>query len=286
MPRRLSLSSRAATAARWPLGVLVTGWDYLWRTTPMHRHEEAGSVPDDMPPPLPLGTDCSELQGVEDGVGPLMHRRFTTRVREAELDAEQLIATFAAKPNRAAPTALASFVKVRGEEGRLRVGDEFTVRMPGPWDGPVRTVEVGPTSFGFVTLDGHLEAGRIRFSVRDLGPGRLEIGIESWARGGDRVASLLFDRLPLNKEVQLHMWTSVLEQLTDLSGGRRDGLVEIATRRVDPRELARVGGGSAPADEGGAAQLRGQGGAPAQQRAVGDRDERDLPAPHPEQHPA
>ena len=238
MPRRLSVSRRAATAARWPFGVLVTGWDYLWRTTPMHRHEEAGSVPDDMPPPLPPGTDRGELQGVEDGVGPLMHRCFTTRVREAEVGAERLIAAFAANPNCAAPTALASFVKVRGEEGELHVGDEFTVRMPGPWDGPVRTVEVGRTSFGFVTLDGHLEAGRISFSARDIGPGRLEISIEAWARPGDRLSRLLFDRVPLNKEVQLHMWTSVLEQLIELSGGRRDGLVNITTRRVDPRELA------------------------------------------------
>ncbi|HEV2774638.1 MAG TPA: DUF1990 family protein [Solirubrobacteraceae bacterium] len=238
MPRPLSLSRRVATAARWPLGVLVTGWDYLWRTTPMHRHEEAGSVADDMPPPLPPGTDRSELQSLEDGVGPLMHRSFTTRVREADVGAEPLIAAFAAKPNRAAPTALASFIKVHGEEGELRVGDEFTVRMPGPWDGPVRTVEAERTSFGFVTLDGHLEAGRIRFSARDIGPGRLEIRIEAWARGGDRLSSLLFDRLPLNKEVQLHMWTSVLERLIDLSGGRRDGLVDITTKRVDARELA------------------------------------------------
>ena len=238
MPRRLSLSRRVATAARWPAGVLITGWDYLWRTTPMHRSEAPGSVADDMPPPLPPATDRRDLQGVEDGVGPLMHRSFTTRVREAELDAEALIGAFAGDPNRAAPTALASFVKLQGDAGRLRVGDEFTVRMPGPWDGPVRTVEVQAASFGFVTLDGHLEAGRIRFGARDLEPGRLEIRIEAWARGGDRVSSLLFDRLPLNKEVQLHMWTSVLEQLTELSGGRRDGLVDITTKRVEADELA------------------------------------------------
>ena len=34
------------------------------------------------------------------------------------------------------------------------------------------------------------------------------------------------------------MWTSVLERLTRLSGGRRDGLVQIATARVDPAQLA------------------------------------------------
>jgi hypothetical protein len=237
MPGRLPLTRRAATAARWPLGVLKTGWDYLWRTTPMHRTEQPGSVPADAPPPLPPRTDRSDLQGVEDGFGPLMHRSYEVRVRDARLSASELIGAFAGWPDRAAPTALASFVKIRGDEDELRVGDEFTVRMPGPWDGPVRAVEVAPTHFSFVTLDGHLEAGRIRFEAHDLAPGRLEVRIEAWARGGDRLSNLLFDRLRVNKEVQLHMWTSVLERLTRLSGGRRDGPIDIRTRRVDPAEL-------------------------------------------------
>ena len=241
MTRRLSFARRSATAARWPLGVLKTGWDYLWRTTPMTRVEVPGSPLSDMPPPLPPATDRRDVQGLEDGVGPLMHRCFVARVREAETNAHELIAAFAAKPNRASPTALASFVKLRGEEGALRVGDEFTVRMPGPWDGPVRTVEVGPTSFGFVTLDGHLEAGRIRFSASDRGPNALELRIETWARAGDRLSNVLFDHIPINKEVQLHMWTSVLERLVALTGGRRDGRVEITTRRVDEAQLADAG---------------------------------------------
>ena len=241
MAQRLSFARRSATAARWPLGVLKTGWDYLWRTTPMHRVEHEGSPLTDMPPPLPPETDRRDVQGLDDGVGPLMHRCFVTRVREAELNARELITTFAAKPNCASPTALASFVKLTGEEGTLRVGDEFTVRMPGPWDGPVRTIEVDPTSFGFVTLDGHLEAGRIRFSASDCAPNALELRIETWARGGDRLSNVLFDRIPVNKEVQLHMWTSVLERLVRLSGGRRDGRVEITTRRVDEALLADAG---------------------------------------------
>ncbi len=237
----LSLSRRLSTAALWPVGVLKTGWDYLWRTTPMARSDEPGTRAEDEPPPLPAGTDRTDLQGLEDGVGPLMHRRYTARVCDASCTAEELIATFAAEPNCATPRALASFVKLLGPEGEMRVGDEFTVRMPGPWDGPVRTIEVTPRRFGFVTLDGHLEAGRIHFEAEDLGPGRLEIRIEAWARGGDRISNLLFDRLPVNKEVQLHMWTSVLEQLMQLSGGHRDGRVGISTRRVDEAELARAG---------------------------------------------
>ena len=48
----------------------------------------------------------------------------------------------------------------------MEVGDEYVVRMPGPWDGPVRVVEVTPTSFRLATLDGHLEAGQIEFRAR------------------------------------------------------------------------------------------------------------------------
>lgn len=240
MPRSLPLARRLSTAARWPAGVVKTGWDYLWRTTPMHRREEEGSVPDDLAPPLPPGADRTDVQGVEDGVGPLIHRSYVTRVRDADRTAAELIGTFSERPNRATPTALARFVKLHGEKGEMRVGDEFTVRLPGPWDGPVRVVDHGPTSFDLVTLDGHLEAGRIRFSARDLAPRRLEVRIESWARGGDRLSNLLFDRLRVNKEVQLHMWTSVLERLVRLSGGRRDSTVDITTRRVDEAELTRA----------------------------------------------
>ena len=65
MSGRLTFSRRAATAARWPLGVLKTGWDYLWRTTPMHRRDVPGSAATDMPPPLPRETEYEDLQGIE-----------------------------------------------------------------------------------------------------------------------------------------------------------------------------------------------------------------------------
>ena len=113
----------------------------------------------------------------------------------------------------------------------MAVGDEYVVRMPGPWDGPVRVVERTPASFRFATLDGHLEAGQIDFSAqRD---GLLEFRIESWAQAGDRLSNLLYDQLRMSKEIQLHMWTSVIERVAELAGGRLTGGIEIRTRRVD-----------------------------------------------------
>ena len=39
MPRRPSPARRLATATRWPVGIALTSWNYMWRTTPLHRSE-------------------------------------------------------------------------------------------------------------------------------------------------------------------------------------------------------------------------------------------------------
>ena len=231
MPRRPSPARRLGTAARWPVGVLLTSWRYMWRTTPLHRSEVEGRLPDDAPPAIPAEPSREEVQHPPEGVGPLFHRTYRARIREASIGPEELIATITADPDRVAPSEFASFTKVLGEDGAMAVGDEYVVRMPGPWDGPVRVVDRTPTSFRFVTLAGHLEAGQIRFSAEhgDL----LEFRIESWAQSGDRLSNLLYHHLRMSKEVQLHMWTSVLERVAALAGGRLTGGIEIRTRRVD-----------------------------------------------------
>ena len=231
MPRRPSLTRRLGTAARWPVGVALTSWRYMWRTTPFHRSEEEGRLADHAPPPIPDEPSREEVQHPPGGVGPLFHRLYRARIREARVGPEELIATITEDPDRVAPTEFASFNKVLGEKGAMAVGDEYVVRMPGPWDGPVRVVDRTPTSFRFVTLDGHLEAGQIRFSAErgEL----LEFRIESWARSGDRLSNLLYHHLRMSKEIQLHMWTSMIERVAELSGGRLTGGIEIRTHRVD-----------------------------------------------------
>jgi uncharacterized protein DUF1990 len=228
MPRRPSLPRRLRTAIRWPPGIALTSWRYMWRTTPYHRSEVEGRFPDDAPPDVGAGVPREELQ--LDGAGPLFHRVYRGRIRDTDVAPEALIATMVADLDRVAPSEFASFNKVLGDTETMVVGDEYVVRMPGPWDGPVRVVERTPSSFRFATLDGHLEAGQIDFSAwRD---GLLEFRIESWARAGDRFSNLLYDHLRMSKEIQLHMWTSVIERVAKLAGGRLTGGIEIRTRRV------------------------------------------------------
>jgi uncharacterized protein (UPF0548 family) len=213
----------------------LTAWSYMWRTTAVHRWETTGSLSDDGAPELPAGVDLGDLQGTEDGTGPLVHRMYRTRVVGSDLGPAELMERIAADLDRIAPSEFATFQKLDGE-GPLALGDEYVVRMPGPWDGPVRVVDVRPDSFRLATLNGHLEAGQIEFRARaDLRA--LEFTIESWARSGDRLSDLLYTHVGLAKEVQLHMWTSVLERVVKLAQGKMAGGIVITTRRVDVDRL-------------------------------------------------
>jgi uncharacterized protein (UPF0548 family) len=236
MPRYQPLSRRWSTAARWPVGVVLASWRYMWSTTALHRWEMSGSWPQDAPPELPGDADREGLQRLGDGTGPLVHRIYRARIVGSALAPERLMALIAADVDRMAPSEFATFQKIEGEKGDFRVGDEYVVRMPGPWDGPVRVVAASPTSFRLATMPGHLEAGQIEFRVgsdyRSLG-----FEIESWARSGDRFSDLLYTHLRLSKEVQLHMWSSVLRRAAKLASGRIEGGITITTRRVEPDRL-------------------------------------------------
>jgi Domain of unknown function (DUF1990) len=232
MPRQPNKWRRLTTATRWPLGVTLTSWRYFWRTVPLHRTEEEGDSATDLPPPLPDGVSHEEIQSVQDGTGPLFHRRYRTRISDTELSPAELVDIVSSGPDWAAPTEFASFQKVKGEDGAMRVGDEFVVRMAGPWDGPVRVIEKTQDRFRMATLDTHLEAGQIEF--RALREDDLVVfEIESWARSRDRLVHLLYDRLRMAKETQLHMWVSTLEGVVALSKGRMTRGIDIHTRKVE-----------------------------------------------------
>src|SRR4051812_15473317 len=68
-----SSPNRLATAARWPFGIGVTAWTYVWRVTPMHRREGTGSWARDGAPPLPPDVERERIHGPADGAGPLLH---------------------------------------------------------------------------------------------------------------------------------------------------------------------------------------------------------------------
>jgi len=223
---------------RWPYGVALASWRYMWSTTPVHRWVMTGTWAEDAPPPLPPGFDHSQLQSWEDGVGPLLHRIYRTRFTASPMSARELIAALREDMDKVAPTEFATFQKAE-RQGPMQEGDEYVVRMPGPWDGPVVVVELTETSIRLATLAGHLEAGQIEFRAHEDHRG-VAFEIESWARSGDRLSDLLYTHVQISREVQLHMWASVLRNVVELAGGTMHGGIVITTRRVDPEKIPSV----------------------------------------------
>jgi Domain of unknown function (DUF1990) len=205
----------------------------------MHRSQ----VTDDdatphLPAEYPAGVDASEVQAIGDGVGPLFHRRYSAEIKDAKVGPDELMAMVKRDVNAAAPTKFARFQRVYGDGEMLDVGDEYVVRMPGPWDGPVRVIAQTPRRFRLATLEGHLEAGQIEFRASaaesEDADATLRFTIDSWAQSGDRFSNLLYHRIGMSKEVQLHMWISFLEGAAKLAGGRiGGGGIDIDTHLVD-----------------------------------------------------
>jgi hypothetical protein len=226
----VSRAARLRTVLSWPIGIAVVSWRYMWRTTPLHRSEETGTRADLSDARYEPERFTDGRQGLDAGFGPMLHRSYAVRIVHSAMSPTALIDMVSAKLNKASPE-MAVFRKTRGAEGALRQGDEFVVRMPGPWDGPVRVVRRDATSFRLATLDGHLEAGEIEFRAESA-DGALHFEIESWARAGDRLADLLYNKLRLAKEIQFNMWSHFCVRVATLAGGRLQGGVTIRTRWV------------------------------------------------------
>ncbi|MER7201216.1 DUF1990 family protein [Streptomyces sp. CB01635] len=216
---------------RFPMGVLLVSWEYMWRVTALHRTEGSGDA-GDLPPPLPAAHVDEFTKPLADGVGPMFHRRFSVRIEGAAMGPEELIDAVAADLNGPAPSTVAVFHRTRGKQGSpARPGDEYRVQMPGPWDGPVRVLDRDALSIRLGTLRGHLEAGQIQFWA-GADDDVLEFGVEAWSRAGDRWADVFYSRLRVAKEIQFNMWVHFCLGAAGMAGGRPRGGVTIDTRRV------------------------------------------------------
>jgi hypothetical protein len=230
VPRQPRTASRLF---RFVVGMSITGLRYVTQRVPLYRRDREEDTEDSPDLGRPHPGDPDTIQRADDGVGALFHRTFDVHVTDEELDAEALIARILADPNRVAPTELATFETEDGAPAHdLDVGDELIVRLPGPWNGPVRVVERTPTSFRLATLRGHLEAGEIEFRAGYDDRGFLRFRISTWARSGDRLFDALYERFPIGREMQLHMWSQFCRRVAKEAGGVRMSNVTCTTRRV------------------------------------------------------
>lgn len=174
-------------------------------------------------------------QPAATGSGPLLERRYFIDVARPHLTPAQLMAAVQADVPRFSPVVLADFRKKTGDDDALQPGDEFSIKILGPWNGCVRVTEVCPTAFEFITLEGHPEAGRIRFETHYLDdrPDMLRFEIRSLARSRDGLVAFAYDTLGGGKLLQEATWVEFCQRVAAASGGQALGNVVVETFRHD-----------------------------------------------------
>jgi hypothetical protein len=175
-------------------------------------------------------------QPAAQGAGPKLERRYFVDIARANLSAPQLMQVVQADLPRFSPGLLADFKQTKGVPGTLHVGDEFHIKILGPWNGSVRVTEVSATSFEFLTLEGHPEAGRISFEVHQLDerPGALRFEIHSLARSRDGLVAFAYDTIGGGKLMQEATWVEFCTRVAEASGGQAQGPITVETTRHSP----------------------------------------------------
>ena len=174
-------------------------------------------------------------QPAATGSGPLLERRYFIDVARPRRTPAQLMAEVQADVPHFSPDALADFKKKVGEADDLKVGDEFSIKILGPWNGCVRVTEVSATAFEFITLEGHPEAGRIRFQAQylDNAPDVVRFEIRSKARSRDGLVAFAYDTIGGGKLLQEATWVEFCQRVAAASGGQALGSVVVETIRHD-----------------------------------------------------
>ncbi|GAB4518742.1 MAG: hypothetical protein OHK0046_26740 [Anaerolineae bacterium] len=219
------------------LTATLIGGMFYWRRwhIPVQKSDiEVTHVTGALPPfPAAYATVDEDVQRIPEGVGALFYRSYQVDVEHPQGSIEAIMAEMQARPNHFSPAELAHFEKTKGEDGKLALGDEFFIHITGPWNGPVRTIEVTDHSFAFATLDDHLEAGVIEFKIEehpeDLNV--LRFTIHSWSRSRDELVDLAYDKLGVAKVAQTNMWIYFCNAFVKASGGERIGPVNVMTQR-------------------------------------------------------
>ncbi len=174
------------------------------------------------------------LQLTTDGQGPLYYRVYQVDILNPQMSKEALLQLVKDDLNHYTPGELARFEKTKGAENDFKMGDEFNVIITGPWNGPVRVIDVQPDSFTFITLEGHLEAGEIQFRVIDH-PDRndaVRFEIRSWARSSDSITDFFYRVLNISKYSQTRMWAYFCREVAADSGGEILGKINIMTHKT------------------------------------------------------
>ena len=175
------------------------------------------------------------LQLLDQGEGDLFHRLYQVDIDQPEKSAEQLMREIYTDINAFVPIEMLRFDKMRGADTPdWQIGDEFYIHVTGPWDAPVRVIEVEPTQFALLTLEDHFEAGEIHFGIIDHPDkhGAIRFEIESWARSRDVITDFAYRVLGFSKFAQTRVWTYFCKRVLEQSGGELIDVIRVTTHKT------------------------------------------------------
>jgi hypothetical protein len=208
---------------------------HLIRSRDIERSvEHVAEFSEPSPRPSVIDDDAG-VQTAVDGEGPIVMRSYSIIIEDPDLSSDRLIDHLIADPNALNARSMAGFVVDDRPATDLRPGDRLVVELAGPWNGPVLVERADEDAVLLSTLDGHMEAGRIRFDtlqVRESGSGTFVFRITSWARAGDRAFQFLHLRLPIGRELQTAMWVAMCRKAAAASNGR-GGPITVRTEILD-----------------------------------------------------
>lgn len=155
-----------------------------------------------------------------DGVGPATLRRYWVDVTDARLSPEEVVRHVLDHFAEIMPKPLAMTFKIKGEEGKGRVGDRYFILML-VRRGFVEVEVIEPLRFRNRTLRMHPESGWVEFKAIPTGEGSYRLQVQSSVR-----TSTLADRLAYKlgmARAQSFTWETVLQQALAISGGTEAG---------------------------------------------------------------
>ncbi len=208
----------------------------VWRRRAAPRQEHLDDAPSNVVPQVPVAATIrpgAAIQVADSGSGPLVHRRYEIELQGVTLAPSEILSLVQQHLTELPPSALADFVKSRGAQTVLSVGDEYQITMLGPWNGVVRVADKGRDFFTLVTLDGHPEAGHITFSVRHdaIRSDSCSVRVESWAKARDALVNVAF-RFGPGSQVQTEVWVTFLQRVASLVGVAPLPSVQISSESV------------------------------------------------------
>jgi NADH dehydrogenase len=178
-----------------------------------------------MPTPLDRGlellADAQEELRPEEGLGPLVRKRFWADIERSRLDPDELFEYFRTHLNELTP----GFVEVGAEPGTPSVVEEgatLTLSLPLRGHIQVRVAEAADRRITLLTLEGHPLAGAVRFLVDHHGPDvRFEVQVY------DRPSNVVdfVAMRTVGDFLQNRTWNAVVDNVLRVSGGEaRDGV--------------------------------------------------------------